>query len=108
MCYKDYSGWDELNGCWGEGWGKGVVREFGTDMYTLLYFKRVTIYSTWNSAQCYTAARMGGEFGGEWIRVCVAEPLHCPPETITALLMSYKIKDLKKYFTLAKVRDWSE
>ena len=25
--------------------------------------------STWNSAQCYVAAWMGGESGGEWIRV---------------------------------------
>ena len=26
----------------GEGWGKGIVREFGVDMYTLLYLKRIT------------------------------------------------------------------
>ena len=40
------------------------------DMYTLLYLKWMSnkdlLYSTWNSAQCYTAAWMGGEFGGEW------------------------------------------
>ena len=39
------------------------------DMYTLPYFKWITntdpLYSTWNSAQCYVAAWMGGEFGGE-------------------------------------------
>jgi len=29
------------------------------------------LYSTGNSAQCYVAARMGGEFGGEGICVCV-------------------------------------
>ena len=23
----------------GEGWGEGIVREFGIDMYTLLYLK---------------------------------------------------------------------
>ena len=28
-------------------------------------------YSTGNSAQCYVAAWTGGEFGGEWIHVCV-------------------------------------
>ena len=32
------------------GWGKGIVREFGIDMYTLLYLKRITnkdlLYST--------------------------------------------------------------
>ena len=29
------------------------------------------LYSTGNSAQCYVAAWMGGEFGGEPIHVCV-------------------------------------
>ena len=29
------------------------------------------LYSTGNSAQCYVAAWMGGEFGGERIHVCV-------------------------------------
>ena len=37
------------------------------DTYTLLYLKRITnkdlLYSTGNSAQCYVAAWMGGEFG---------------------------------------------
>ena len=53
----------------------GIVREFGMDMYTLLYFKWITnkdlLNSTGNSAQCYVAAWMGGEFGGEWISVYV-------------------------------------
>ena len=26
----------------GEGWKEGIVREFGIDMYTLLYLKRIT------------------------------------------------------------------
>ena len=42
--------------------------------YTLLYLKWVMnkdlLYSTGNSDQCYVAAWMGGEFGGEWIHVC--------------------------------------
>ena len=42
---------------------------------TLLYLKwtanKDLLYSTWNSAQCYVAAWMGGEFGGEWIHVYV-------------------------------------
>ena len=50
-----------------EGWGEGIVREFGMDMYTLLYLKWITnkdlMYSTWNSAQCYVAASMGGCLG---------------------------------------------
>ena len=41
----------------GERWGEGIVREFGIDMYTLLYFKWITdkdlLYSTRNSAQYY-------------------------------------------------------
>ena len=53
--------------------------EFVMVMYTLLYLKWITnnalLYSTGLysrallviSAQCYVAAWMGGEFGGEWI-----------------------------------------
>ena len=45
-------------------------------MYTLLCFKCITnkdlLYSAGNSAQCYAAAWMGGEFGGEWIHVYVS------------------------------------
>ena len=40
--------------------GEGIGRQFGMEMYTLLYSKRITnkdlLYSTWNSAQCYVAA----------------------------------------------------
>ena len=50
-------------------------REFGMDMYTLLYLKWTTnkdlLYNTWNSAQCYVAAWMGGEFGREWVPIYV-------------------------------------
>ena len=59
------------------GWGRtgGRVREFGMDMYTLLYFKWIAnkdpLYSTRNSAQRYVVTWMGGEFGGEWIHVYV-------------------------------------
>ena len=56
----------------GRGW-KGIVRRFGMDMYTQQYVKWITnkdlLYSIWNSAQCYMAARMGAEFEGEWIHV---------------------------------------
>ena len=51
------------------------VKEFGLDMYTLQYLKWITnkdlLYSTGNSAQCYVAAWMGGEFGEEGIYVYV-------------------------------------
>ena len=44
-------------------------------LYTLLYLKWITnkvlLHSTGNSAQCYVAAWMGGEFEGKWIHVCL-------------------------------------
>ena len=59
----------------GEGWGEGIVREFGMDMYTLLYLRWETnkdlLNSTGSSAQCHVAAWVGGEFGGEGIHVSV-------------------------------------
>ena len=63
--------------------GKGIVRELGMDRYTLLYLKWITnkdlLYSTENSAQCYVAAWMEGEFGGEWLHaICMTESLCCP------------------------------
>ena len=43
-------------------------REFGMDMYTLLYLKWITnkdlLDNTENSAQSYMAVWMGGEVGG--------------------------------------------
>ena len=54
---------EQTYGCWEE----GTVRESDIDMYTLLYLKWITNkdlpYSTWNSAQCYVAAWMGGGMG---------------------------------------------
>ena len=59
----------------GEMMGERILREFGMHMYTLLYLKWITnkdlLCSTGNSAECYVAAWMGGEFGGEWIHVYV-------------------------------------
>ena len=66
---------EKTYGCWREGKGLGMVREFGMDAYPLLYLKWVTnkelLYSTWNSVQCYVAAWMGAESGGEWMHVHV-------------------------------------
>ena len=48
-------------------WEEGIVREFGMDMYTLLYLKWITnkdlLYCIGNSAQCYVAAWMGRVLG---------------------------------------------
>ena len=39
----------------GEGWREGIVREFGIDIYTLIYFKWITnknlLNNTWNYTQ---------------------------------------------------------
>ena len=46
---------EQTYGYWGEGCGGGIVREFGIDMYTLLYLKWIInkelLYSTGKSAQ---------------------------------------------------------
>ena len=58
-----------------ERWGEGIVREFGMDIYILLYLTWITnkdlLYSTGNSVQCHVGAWMRGEFGGEWAHVYV-------------------------------------
>ena len=59
----------------GQGCGEGIVWEFGIDMYTLLYLKRITnkdlLYNTGNSAQCYVAVQLGGEFEEEGLHMYV-------------------------------------
>ena len=44
----------------GGGWGGGIVREFGIDMYTLLYLQWITnkdlLYNTGDSAQYYVTS----------------------------------------------------
>ena len=61
-------------------------------------------YSTWNSAQCHVEAWMGGEFLREWIHVCMTEPLHCSPETFTALLIGYSSVQCKKFLQCVTIR----
>ena len=107
--------------------GEGVVRDFGKVMYTLLYLKWITskdlLQSTWNSVQGYVAARMEGDFGREfccctvarscptlwppWNCICMAESLHCSPETITTLLLGYTPIQKKKFYVWGK-NDWYE
>lgn len=58
----------------GRKWGRDH-REFGMDMYTRPYLKRINnkdqLCNTWNSVQCFLAAWIGGVFEGEWIYVYV-------------------------------------
>ena len=89
--------------------GEGEVRDFGKAMYTLLYLKWITnkdlLCSTWNSAQCYVPAWMGGV---AWRKtdtcICMAESLHCSPETTKTLLISHTPLQNKK---LKKKKDLS-
>ena len=46
------------------------------------------LYSTWNFAQCYVAAWMGGDFRGD-TGACIPESLCCSLETITTLFISH-------------------
>ena len=69
--------------------GRGSEEVWDGHMHT--YLKWITnkelLYSTENVAQCYVAVWMGGENGGEEIRVYVWQsPLS--PETFTTLLLS--------------------
>ena len=70
-----------------------MVREFGMDMYTLLYLKWITnkdlLYSTWKSAQGYVPAWMGGEFEGERIYRCVWLGPFAVHLKLTILVTSY-------------------
>jgi len=83
-----------------------MEKVWGMDMYTLLYLKWITdkdqLYATWNSAQCYVAAWMGREFGGQWIHVYVwLSPFTVylklsPCCLLISLSPQYNIKSLKK------------
>ena len=42
-----------------------------------------------NGNSLNVTAWMGGEFGEEWTRACMAESRCCLPETITILLIGY-------------------
>ena len=77
----------------GEGWGKGIVREFGMDMYKLLYLKWITnkdlrlaqgtlLNVVWQPGW----ERSLGENGYMYTK---AESLYCSLEIITTLFISY-------------------
>ena len=94
----------------GEGWEERLFREFGMDVYTLLYLKEITsqdlLYSTRNSTQCSVATWMEEEFGGEWILwICMAESLCRPPESTTALVISYESESCSVMSTLCDSMD---
>ena len=80
-------------------------RQFGMVLYTLLYLKLIIdkdlLYGTWNSAQSFVTAWVGGQ-GKLDSCICMVESLCCSPETITTLLIGYTLntappkKEVKK------------
>ena len=76
----------------------GEEREFGIDMYTLLYLKWITRKGLLLHRDLCSI--LGGSLGGRgiWGRmetcICMAESLHCSPEAITTslTLLCFKIE----------------
>ena len=77
------------------GCGEEIVKDFGKVLYTLLYLKWITTKTYWiaQGSLLNVMCQPGWKgCGGEWMRgyvwMCMAESLHCSPETVTALLTS--------------------
>ena len=71
-----------------------LEKELNGHLYTLLYLKQINkdlLQSTGNSAQCYVAASLDGRGALGRVDICIwmAASLHCPPEIITTLKISY-------------------
>ena len=74
---KRFTGLENKHGCWAGGEGKnsgeGIGREFGMDIYILLYLKWITnkdiLHNIWKSSQCYLAAWMERKFRGKWTHI---------------------------------------
>ena len=71
-----------------DGGGRGIIREFGMDVYTLLCLKQITSkrLTLWHRELCSVlCGSLDGR--GVWARmdtcICMAESLPCPPETIS-------------------------
>ena len=82
-----------------------IVRELGMDMKTQIYLKWIAnkdlLYSSRNSAQCYMAAWMGGEFGGGWIHMYVWLSFFAVHLKLSqALLISYTPIQNKTFFKI--------
>ena len=63
---------------------------------------KVLLFSTGDSAQCYVAAWMGGELGGEWTHVYGWLNLSAVHLKLTILLISYTSTQNKKFFFFFK------
>ena len=94
--------------CQQEGWEEGIVKEFGMDICTLLYFPWTTnkdlLYRNSEFLQYSRGPRSvlhATWGGGVWMRmdpcVCIPESLCCPPETTTTLLIGYPSVQNEKF-----------
>ena len=78
-----------------QGWGEGIVREFGMNMYTLLYLKWITTKVRPFVQHRELCPMSCGSLDRKEVRgrtdtcICMTESLYCTPETITTLLTSY-------------------
>ena len=73
---------------------KGIVREYGIDMYTLLYLKWINNKNLLDSILELYPIFCGildgrGVWGRMGICIYMSEPLCCLPEAITILLIGY-------------------
>ena len=93
----------------GKEWGEEIIRKFGMDMYTLLCLK----WRTNQDLLCIKGTLLNvsgqpgweGSLGSMDTCICVAQTLHCSPETITILLIDYTPIQNKKVKT---THGWAE
>ena len=68
--------------------GERTLREFGMDMYALLYFKGPTVQHKELCLMLCGNLEGRGLWGRMDTRICTAESFCCSPETITTLSIS--------------------
>ena len=78
--------------------GVGIVREFGMDMYTLLYWDNQQGPPAWYRVLCSVlCGSLDGR--GVWGRmdacICMTESLCSPHETLTTLLIGYQFSSVR-------------
>ena len=87
--------------------GKGIVREFEMDRYTLLYLKWITNKDLFYRVEVLLSVTWQLDGRGVWERmdtcICMAESLCCLSETIRTLLIGYT--PIYKRKSLIKVLD---
>ena len=83
----------------GEGWKKGIVKEFEINMYTLLYLKWTTnkdlLQSTGPLNFMWQPGWKGGLEENGYTYVYMVERFCCPPETITKLSINWLYSNIK-------------